>query len=213
MKSAELKVNDQGQIERCDENTDAHDSLMLHTRSPDGQVRELVLRSGSISIGREESCTLRLSDRKVSRRHAEIVLLDGMWTVLDCGSQNGTFLNRVALVEPRRLRPGDILVLGDTTIFVALASNSASRQSSPGVPPALPRIETPRAASDHDGSDSTEIVRTIASEQDQAPVNAMPCPLGSDDATPLWGYAVMQFENPTDPGRSVSSGPPLRPLR
>ncbi len=49
----------------------------------------------SKTIGRESSCDLALEYPAISRLHARIELLDdGLVSVHDAGSQNGTFLNR-----------------------------------------------------------------------------------------------------------------------
>lgn len=47
-------------------------------------------------------------EAKVSRRHARIFLENGQYSIEDCGSTNGTFVNR-----GRRLIPGTRLILND----------------------------------------------------------------------------------------------------
>jgi pSer/pThr/pTyr-binding forkhead associated (FHA) protein len=44
-------------------------------------------------IGRDESCEVQVSDRRVSRFHAEIWFTGGSWWVLDLQSLHGIFLN------------------------------------------------------------------------------------------------------------------------
>ncbi len=68
-------------------------------------------------IGRHQDCDLRLDDKSVSRRHAEVVLTpDGRYYVTDCNSTGGTFVYRDSgwcpirqeLVDPTdRLRFGN----------------------------------------------------------------------------------------------------------
>ena len=49
----------------------------------------------TLSIGRSPDCELRLEDDSVSRRHATVQLTDeGYLAVQDCGSRNGSFLQR-----------------------------------------------------------------------------------------------------------------------
>jgi predicted component of type VI protein secretion system len=158
MKSAALRVNDEGHLERNEDALPRQQALTLHITSPHGPMREVLLRSGSVSIGRSEACTLQLQDRKVSRRHAEVLLLDGFWTVLDCGSQNGTYLSGIRLKEPRRLRPGDVLRLGDTTIFVALAPASGTGGACLEPAPASHRQEAPLHVDRPDLCDTTEML-------------------------------------------------------
>lgn len=60
----------------------------------DGQPARAVLRPGEVLlVGRDPSCHLVVSDRSVSRRHAEISRVDGAWVVRDLGSRNGIHLD------------------------------------------------------------------------------------------------------------------------
>lgn len=60
----------------------------------DGQPARAVLRPGEVLlVGRDPSCQLVVSDRSVSRRHAEISRVDGAWVVRDLGSRNGIHLD------------------------------------------------------------------------------------------------------------------------
>jgi hypothetical protein len=55
--------------------------------------------TGPISVGRDESCEIRLAAECVSRIHANLYPSDGQWHVADVGSANGTFLDRVPIRE------------------------------------------------------------------------------------------------------------------
>lgn len=70
-----------------------------------------------ITLGRATDCTVPIKDRYLSRRHAEIVLIDGHWVVRDCGSVNGTMLNGAKIVLPIPLKPGDRIMLGDSEVL------------------------------------------------------------------------------------------------
>ena len=63
-------------------------------------------------IGRKEGCNLRLSSAEVSRRHAEIHERNGELWIKECGSTNGTFVNRRRVRGDRALHNGDILHFG-----------------------------------------------------------------------------------------------------
>jgi hypothetical protein len=58
----------------------------------------------------------------VSRQHAAINYVDGSFTIEDLNSSNGTWVNenRLAPNQPRPLRNGDVLRLGQLIIFVYL---------------------------------------------------------------------------------------------
>jgi FHA domain/Domain of unknown function (DUF1707) len=70
------------------------------------------LAAGRIVLGRSRLCHLVLVDDTVSRRHAELVLVDGRWHVRDLGSTNGTWVNGRRVVEAE-VGPGDDVQLGD----------------------------------------------------------------------------------------------------
>ena len=70
--------------------------------------------SGADLIGRSESCSIVFPEASVSRRHAELKNIDGIWAICDLGSSNGVFVNGAKLRsgEPRRLQDGDRISLG-----------------------------------------------------------------------------------------------------
>ncbi len=66
-------------------------------------------------IGRSSE-SLPLTDRTISRRHAELTPDEGRWLIRDLNSSNGTFVNGVRVTESRMLRPGDQIRAGGTLI-------------------------------------------------------------------------------------------------
>lgn len=172
MNSANVRLNPDGELERNDDGSTKPGALKLHIHPPEGAPSQILLRGGSIRFGRGEDCNVRVADRKVSRRHAEVVMLDGLWTLLDCASQNGTFLNEVRLAEPRRLRPGDVVKIGDTTIFVALAP--ASSRSDSGKGEITERREAPRHVDAIPCGSTEEMERTSALLDVTAPGTVRP---------------------------------------
>ena len=73
--------------------------------------RDIVLGSEPLAIGRDPQNDITLDDRRVSRKHAEIRLRLGRYTLYDLQSTNGTYVNgrRVAEVV---LADGDRLSIG-----------------------------------------------------------------------------------------------------
>jgi serine phosphatase RsbU (regulator of sigma subunit) len=85
------------------------------------------LNGETVSIGRASDCTIPIKDRYLSRKHAEIVPVNGNWTLRDCGSANGTFVNGMRVDRERQLHSGDRIRLGDTEIVFESAEHNTDR--------------------------------------------------------------------------------------
>jgi pSer/pThr/pTyr-binding forkhead associated (FHA) protein len=70
-----------------------------------------------VTIGRAKANVVPLpKDEFASAEHARVEAgRDGVW-VIDLGSTNGTFVNGDRVDGRRRLRPGDVLHVGDTEL-------------------------------------------------------------------------------------------------
>src|SRR5258706_4437862 len=74
--------------------------------------REFVLIEGATaSVGRASTNDISIPERHVSRQHAVIAFRDGIFTIADLGSANGTFVNDRRLTDPFPLAHGDIIRL------------------------------------------------------------------------------------------------------
>jgi EAL domain-containing protein (putative c-di-GMP-specific phosphodiesterase class I) len=63
-------------------------------------------------IGRDEDCNLKLTDKRISRRHSEIRKSgDHLW-IRDFESTNGTFVNNKEIKQAELLEPGDTISIG-----------------------------------------------------------------------------------------------------
>lgn len=89
----------------------------VELRDADG-VQRLVALTGTVTVGRSPACGLALIwDAQVSRSHATIEAIDGVWTVLDDGrSTNGTFVNEERVQGRRTLRHLDVIRVGATRL-------------------------------------------------------------------------------------------------
>jgi hypothetical protein len=100
---------------------DRHGQPYLVFHDGDGTQRIVVLAVGGSrhTVGRAPTAEICLDwDAEVSRVHAEIEAVSGAWTVVDDGlSRNGTFVNEKPVSGRRRLRGGDVLRFGSTTIL------------------------------------------------------------------------------------------------
>lgn len=72
------------------------------------------LSSGVHTIGRLPGSEVFVEDPRVSRRHAEIRIVDGEVTLRDLGSTNGTFVNGTRVTRPVVLADGDQITVGTT---------------------------------------------------------------------------------------------------
>lgn len=100
-----------------DDSVSAMQAVVLRVEDYDGSrtVRSPV----PITIGRASTATLVVPDAQVSRMHARIDLSDGVLSVLDLGSRNGTLLNARPIDGATALETGDEIDIGTTRIVFA----------------------------------------------------------------------------------------------
>jgi pSer/pThr/pTyr-binding forkhead associated (FHA) protein len=101
----------------------------LVLRHPEtGQILISLQDRTHLSIGRRPECDVATEwDGRVSRLHAELMLIGGEWIISDDGlSANGTRVNDAALNERRRLRDGDLIHVGDTVIAFCSPTDRAA---------------------------------------------------------------------------------------
>lgn len=91
--------------------------------------RDFPVPSGSSTVGRDRDVDVRLSDPLISKRHCRINVTGGV-EILDTNSANGVVIghNRVARAS---IAPGDLVVLGDTTLIVVPIHHSTGIAGSP----------------------------------------------------------------------------------
>ena len=82
----------------------------LYFRTDDGQ--EMMVEVGKdhpvVVVGRHKSVDIRTSSNTVSRRHAEVRFSEGIFTLADLGSSNGTFIDSEQVTET---------ILSEETVF------------------------------------------------------------------------------------------------
>ena len=84
--------------------------MLVVTRGPNSGSL-FALDEPLVTAGRHPDSMIFLDDITVSRRHAEVRTTDSGYVVVDVGSLNGTYLNRVR-VEEAELHDGDELQIG-----------------------------------------------------------------------------------------------------
>ncbi|HTW43763.1 MAG TPA: FHA domain-containing protein [Solirubrobacteraceae bacterium] len=84
----------------------------LVVRAGGGRVGESFPIDGErMSIGRRPDCEVFLDDITVSRDHALLIRRSDQWFLDDCGSLNGTYVNR-SRIDSHRLEEGDEVQIG-----------------------------------------------------------------------------------------------------
>ena len=89
--------------------------------SPAGEGPRLVVLEESdeqLWVGRSPACDIPLEgDGLASRSHAELIRTGGDWAVADDGlSRNGTFVGADRVTGRRRLRDGEVVSVGESTL-------------------------------------------------------------------------------------------------
>jgi pSer/pThr/pTyr-binding forkhead associated (FHA) protein len=92
--------------------------LVLRDGAGAQQIVSLPQEQDRLSLGRSGECDVALEwDVEISRFHAELERVGSMWLVVDDGlSSNGTFVAGERVSGRRRLRDGDVIRLGRTTL-------------------------------------------------------------------------------------------------
>lgn len=184
------------------------------------------------SIGRDEACEWPLPDAAVSRRHAAVRLLNGTFFIEDL-STNGTYVggsdesHRLVKNQPRPLRDGDQIFIGDYQIVASLEDASVSAETPEDAtaiwvqPPEPPTQRFEPAAGDAPGSLTPDepLVPSPGGEVD--PLKLLAASAASPHAPAAPPRAPV---SPPDAGHSASGGevapgngldepmPPLSPV-
>ena len=94
--------------------------MLVVKRGPSTGVR-YALDSEVVRAGRHPESDIFLDDITVSRRHAEFVTREGVTSVRDVGSLNGTYVNRNRIDEAR-LSSGDEVQIGKFKLLFLVAT-------------------------------------------------------------------------------------------
>ncbi len=84
------------------------------------------VRTQPLVIGRSAVCELVLDDALVSRRHAQVLLLEDVVVVEDLESVNGVYVNGERVERRRELALGDRIVIGKQEMIVHGRSRTAA---------------------------------------------------------------------------------------
>jgi pSer/pThr/pTyr-binding forkhead associated (FHA) protein len=123
----------------------------------DGTRRDFPVRKAKVTIGRTNTCDLRIPLSSVSRRHCEVELNETQVRLRDLGSSNGTYHNSIRIQEAS-LRAGDEVVVGPVVFTVVID----------GQPSEIKPVRTILGGNEVDSASS-------------ASVSAMPQPIAAHD--------------------------------
>ena len=109
-------IDETGELKPVDLDEVTSQGAALVIRAGGGRVGESFALSGDrLSIGRRPDADIFLDDVTVSRDHALLIRRADGYHLDDCGSLNGTYVNR-RRVESVRLEDGDELQIGKYTL-------------------------------------------------------------------------------------------------
>ena len=110
--TATYRIGETGEIEAVELEDVVARGAALVIRAGGGRSGEsFPLQSDRLSVGRRPDADVFLDDVTVSRDHALIVRRGSDWFLDDCGSLNGTYVNR-RRIDSHRLSDGDELQIG-----------------------------------------------------------------------------------------------------
>lgn len=150
----------------------------------DGSRVDFPLTKPVTTIGRRESCDIRIPLAEVSRTHTEVHVDEFAVRVRDAGSSNGTYVNNKRVGEVK-LAPGDHLVIGPVVFTVQLDGDPSeirpvktklrSRGPQAASKPAVAAGSA--AAALDDSADPISALEALASSADQTAID----PLDDED--------------------------------
>ncbi|MFH0983717.1 MAG: FHA domain-containing protein [Planctomycetota bacterium] len=148
-----------------------------------GSRVEFPLAKPVTTIGRKDTCDIRIPLAEVSRKHTEVHVDEVSIRVKDAGSANGTYVNNRRVVE-EKLAPGDHLIIGPVVFTVQVDGDpndirpvrtKLKRRSAQAAPQkaAAPSL----AAALDDEPDPISALEALASSAEQTAID----PLDDDD--------------------------------
>ena len=84
----------------------------------ESQAGTRILINGSVVIGRSEEADVFLDDPYASTFHMRLTMDDGIMTLADLGTTNGTYVNGRRVITPTALSTGDSVQVGKTIMEV-----------------------------------------------------------------------------------------------
>jgi pSer/pThr/pTyr-binding forkhead associated (FHA) protein/uncharacterized RDD family membrane protein YckC len=113
-----------------------------------GAKKEIPVGDKVLSIGRDPSNDLVLSDSMVSRRHAVLERRQDQYLIRDNNSSNGTMVNGDKVAGDQELRDGDLIAIGSARLLFQTEPGLAATAATP-----IPEVPKPVSAPAEGGTD------------------------------------------------------------
>ncbi|MBT9559658.1 MAG: FHA domain-containing protein, partial [Myxococcales bacterium] len=145
--------------------------LKLHIQDDEGKTNVVPLEGETVTIGRQEGNTIRLSERNVSRRHAVLKVASGGVVLEELQARYGTRLNGAKIKGSQKVGPGDVIQIGDYKLALESEELHAQAPNRKDGDPDASRTAVGRAA---DGSTSIIDIGTLGESIDDDTRRAIP---------------------------------------
>ncbi len=100
----------------------------LYLTAPGMAAQKIALDRAVTTLGRSSANDLPIADKMLSRQHARIIRDgNGVLTIEDLGSRNGTYVNGERIVSVHPLKSGDRVTIGGVTLKVEAESTTRVR--------------------------------------------------------------------------------------
>jgi hypothetical protein len=129
-----------------------------------GTFGSWVLPQGESVLGRGPTCSVRIDDPRLSRRHAVFAVHGNGVTVADAGAKNGVLVDGVRINGVRDLRHGAVVVCGPVVLMVSIDETQPHPREAEGGQDPTTRRQGPRS--------DTEMMLDAIVESDRKPIGS-----------------------------------------
>lgn len=111
-------VEPSSRSERVQEREEVEHVPLLVLKYNDVELQRFPIKRTPCLIGRAKECDVQIAEKRLSRKHCEVVRGDDdRYYLKDLGSQNGTYVNRRRIGEFHELKDGDILNFAEYSVL------------------------------------------------------------------------------------------------
>ncbi|MEM7626720.1 MAG: FHA domain-containing protein [Planctomycetota bacterium] len=179
-------------------------TLILLNPDPNRKTRTFHLDGQRPEVIGRHSEKIKLPDSRISRRHAEISVQNGVWVIRDLGSSNGTWVNGQRITTLCELEEGDRLQIGRLTLIVGhvevdLAMHDqavATEQDTDAGVEAVASAETLVQADEQPADDDQDVIALQAAADDELATPSSPLLAEASQDTPEQAAAEPVHEVP-----------------